>query len=121
MCLLVLLFTEIFIRNVLQNVGRHNVDVESLNAEDLDQLASLIADALQVVKKQAEKGYRARDLQTVGLQIEEQKTGVLTPDDQQLGIDSWDESVRQLRKEMSPINQVFETILSLSGKYMGCY
>ncbi|TTH23512.1 Receptor-type tyrosine-protein phosphatase N2 [Bagarius yarrelli] len=63
---------ETFIRNVLRNVGRQNVDVESLSAADLDQLASLIADALQVVEKQAEKGYKPRDLQTKHLQPEDQ-------------------------------------------------
>lgn len=116
----VLLFTETFIRNVLRNVGRHNVDVESLSAANLDQLASLIVDALQVVEKQAEKVYRPRNLQN-----EDQVTRELPPDDQQAGVDSWDEniseSLRQLSEETSPNSQVFETMPSVSGKSMGCY
>ncbi|KAB5535615.1 hypothetical protein PHYPO_G00119920 [Pangasianodon hypophthalmus] len=115
---------ETFIQNVLRNVGRHNVDVESLSAADLDQLASLIADALQVVEKQAEKGYRPRDLQTEDLQTEDQETGdqetgELLPNVQQPGADSWDEhtseSVRQISEEISPVSQIFETMPSMSG------
>lgn len=97
--------------------------MESLTAADLDQLASLIADALQVVEKQAEKGYKPRDLQTADLQTEDQVTGELMPDDQQPGVDSWDEniseSVRKLGEETSPISQIFETMPSVSGKSMG--
>ncbi|XP_008289310.1 receptor-type tyrosine-protein phosphatase N2-like [Stegastes partitus] len=40
---------ERFIENVLKNVGRQHVDVDNLTPQDLDQLSSLIADALQVV------------------------------------------------------------------------
>ncbi|XP_056149252.1 receptor-type tyrosine-protein phosphatase N2-like [Lampris incognitus] len=40
---------ERFIKKVLANVGRQHVDVDHLTPQDLDQLSSLIADALQVV------------------------------------------------------------------------
>ncbi|XP_041847334.1 receptor-type tyrosine-protein phosphatase N2-like isoform X2 [Melanotaenia boesemani] len=40
---------ERFIENVVKNVGRQHVDVDDLTPHDLDQLSSLIADALQVV------------------------------------------------------------------------
>ncbi|CAB1454157.1 unnamed protein product [Pleuronectes platessa] len=40
-----------FIEKVLKNVGRQHVDVDNLSLHDLDQLSSLIADALQVVDK----------------------------------------------------------------------
>ncbi|XP_034743631.1 receptor-type tyrosine-protein phosphatase N2-like [Etheostoma cragini] len=40
---------ERFIKNVLKSVGRHHVDVDGLTEQDLGQLSSLIADALQVV------------------------------------------------------------------------
>lgn len=40
---------ERFIKNVLKNVDRQHVDVETLTPQDLDQLSSLIAEALQVV------------------------------------------------------------------------
>ncbi|XP_042353947.1 receptor-type tyrosine-protein phosphatase N2-like isoform X2 [Plectropomus leopardus] len=40
---------ERFIENVLKNVGRQHVDVDGLTPQDLGQLSSLIADALQVV------------------------------------------------------------------------
>ncbi|XP_029929442.1 receptor-type tyrosine-protein phosphatase N2-like [Myripristis murdjan] len=40
---------ERFIQKVLQNVGRQHVDMDDLTPQDLDQLSSLIADALQVV------------------------------------------------------------------------
>lgn len=113
-------FAETFIRNVLRNVGRHNVDVESLSAADLDQLASLIADALQVVDKQTEKGYRPRDLQTEDLQTVDPETGEQRPDDQQPGGNSWNENtselVRQLNEETSPLSQKFKTMPSLSGE-----
>ncbi|XP_062259698.1 receptor-type tyrosine-protein phosphatase N2-like [Platichthys flesus] len=42
---------ERFIEKVLKNVGRQHVDVDNLSLHDLDQLSSLIADALQVVDK----------------------------------------------------------------------
>lgn len=57
-------FTETFIWKVLQNVGRHSVDVKSLKASDLDKLAVLIADALQVVEQQAGQRAMPRDLET---------------------------------------------------------
>lgn len=40
------------------------MDVKSLKASDLDQLAVLIADALQVVDQQAGQGEMPRDLET---------------------------------------------------------
>ncbi|XP_070774384.1 receptor-type tyrosine-protein phosphatase N2-like [Enoplosus armatus] len=40
---------ERFIEKVLKNVGRQHVDVDDLTPQDMDQLSSLIADALQVV------------------------------------------------------------------------
>uniref|UniRef100_A0A673IWZ2 Receptor-type tyrosine-protein phosphatase N2-like n=1 Tax=Sinocyclocheilus rhinocerous TaxID=307959 RepID=A0A673IWZ2_9TELE len=43
---------------------RHSVDVKSLKAADLDELAVLIANALQVVDKQAGQGETPRDLET---------------------------------------------------------
>uniref|UniRef100_A0A8C8F6L9 Protein tyrosine phosphatase receptor type N2 n=1 Tax=Oncorhynchus tshawytscha TaxID=74940 RepID=A0A8C8F6L9_ONCTS len=39
--------TEVFIQKVLKNVGRHDVDVDDLSPKDLDQLSTLITDALQ--------------------------------------------------------------------------
>ncbi|XP_029381160.1 receptor-type tyrosine-protein phosphatase N2-like isoform X2 [Echeneis naucrates] len=42
---------ERFIENVLKNVGRQHVDVDDLTPQDLDQLSSFIADALQVVEQ----------------------------------------------------------------------
>lgn len=56
--------TESFIWKVLRNVGRHSVDVKSLKTTDLDKLAVLIADALQVVEQQAGQGETPRDLET---------------------------------------------------------
>uniref|UniRef100_A0A8C2J7A0 Receptor-type tyrosine-protein phosphatase N2-like n=1 Tax=Cyprinus carpio TaxID=7962 RepID=A0A8C2J7A0_CYPCA len=55
---------ESFIWKVLRNVGRHSVDVKSLKATELDKLAVLIADALQVVEQQAGQGETPRDLET---------------------------------------------------------
>ncbi|TRY66343.1 hypothetical protein DNTS_024333 [Danionella cerebrum] len=55
---------ETFIWKVLRNVGRQSVDVKSLKPADLDQLAALIADALQVVDGQTGQGETPRDLQT---------------------------------------------------------
>ncbi|KAI4891449.1 hypothetical protein NFI96_025138, partial [Prochilodus magdalenae] len=69
---------ETFIRNVLRNVGKHNVDVESLSAADLNQLAGLIADALQVVDQQADQAYAPRDLDR------EEQLGDQQPGDLQL-------------------------------------
>ncbi|KAL0966009.1 hypothetical protein UPYG_G00289490 [Umbra pygmaea] len=40
---------EVFIQKVLKNVGRHNVDMDELSPKDLDQLSTLITDALAVV------------------------------------------------------------------------
>ncbi|XP_059419218.1 receptor-type tyrosine-protein phosphatase N2-like isoform X1 [Carassius carassius] len=55
---------ESFIWKVLRNVGRHSVDVKSLKTAELDKLAVLIADALQVVEQQAGQGETPRDLET---------------------------------------------------------
>lgn len=55
---------ESFIWKVLRNVGRHSVDVKSLKSGDLDKLAVLIADALQVVDQQAGQAETPRDLDT---------------------------------------------------------
>lgn len=110
----------------MRNVGRHNVNVQSLSSADLDQLASLIADALQVVEKQAGNGYTPRDLtqETEDLQTEEQETGELPPIDQEPGGDLWNdntsESVKQLSEE-TPNTQMFETMSSVSGKSLGYY
>uniref|UniRef100_A0A673ZXV2 Receptor-type tyrosine-protein phosphatase N2-like n=1 Tax=Salmo trutta TaxID=8032 RepID=A0A673ZXV2_SALTR len=41
------LAAAVFIQKVLKNVGRHNVDVDDLSLKDLDQLSTLITDALQ--------------------------------------------------------------------------
>uniref|UniRef100_A0A8C7T8Z2 Protein tyrosine phosphatase receptor type N2 n=1 Tax=Oncorhynchus mykiss TaxID=8022 RepID=A0A8C7T8Z2_ONCMY len=38
---------QVFIQKVLKNVGRHDVDVDDLSPKDLDQLSTLITDALQ--------------------------------------------------------------------------
>ncbi|XDV27866.1 hypothetical protein PO909_031329 [Leuciscus waleckii] len=54
---------ESFIWKVLRNVGRHSVDVKSLKTTDLDKLAVLIADALQVVEQPAGQGETPRDLE----------------------------------------------------------
>lgn len=40
---------EKFIENVVKNVGRQHLNVDNLTPQDLDQLSSLIADALLVV------------------------------------------------------------------------
>uniref|UniRef100_A0AAZ3RN53 Receptor-type tyrosine-protein phosphatase N2-like n=1 Tax=Oncorhynchus tshawytscha TaxID=74940 RepID=A0AAZ3RN53_ONCTS len=54
---------EVFIQKVLKNVGRHNVDVDDMSPKDLDQLSTLIANALQVVdKKQPQARPGPRDL-----------------------------------------------------------
>ncbi|XP_059357367.1 receptor-type tyrosine-protein phosphatase N2-like isoform X1 [Carassius carassius] len=55
---------ESFIWKVLRNMGRQSGDVKSLKAADLDKLAVLIMDALQVADKQAGQGERPRDLET---------------------------------------------------------
>ncbi|KAF7647619.1 hypothetical protein LDENG_00169020 [Lucifuga dentata] len=40
---------ERFIQNVLKNAGKQHVEMDDLTPQDLDQLSSLIADALQIV------------------------------------------------------------------------
>ncbi|XP_036374999.1 receptor-type tyrosine-protein phosphatase N2-like [Megalops cyprinoides] len=57
---------ETFIQTVLKQLGKHNVNVDALSGEELDQLADVIADALQVVDEGA--GARAggqRDMKRV--------------------------------------------------------
>ncbi|KAL7842520.1 hypothetical protein SRHO_G00242090 [Serrasalmus rhombeus] len=121
---------ETFIRNVLRNVGKHNVDIESLSTSDLDQLAGLIADALQIVEQQAEQGYTPRDLegedQAGDLQPEDLQTKDLKPadqepgdQDQQPGADSENqnasETSRQQNEETSLV-QRFQASPSVSEK-----
>ncbi|KAM6919191.1 receptor-type tyrosine-protein phosphatase N2-like [Xenentodon cancila] len=53
---------ERFIENVVKNIGSEHVDVDDLTPHDLDQLSSLIADALQVVDQdQGANGALSRD------------------------------------------------------------
>ncbi|XP_072524637.1 solute carrier organic anion transporter family member 5A1b [Salminus brasiliensis] len=123
---------ETFIRNVLRNVGKHNVDVESLSAADLDQLAALIADALQIVEQQAQQGHAPRDLegeeqpedlQHGDLQLEDLQPDLLQPDGlqpkgltnadqhQQLGVILEDQNGSETLKQnekTSPIIQMFQ-------------
>lgn len=129
MCLLP--SSETFIRNVLRNVGKHNVDVASLSAADLDQLAGLIADALQVVEQQAEKGYAPRDLQGED-QPEDLQPGDLHPEDLKPEgqeyreqdhtpeADSEDQSTleisRQQNEETLPVDQRLKASTSVAGK-----
>ncbi|XP_051985483.1 solute carrier organic anion transporter family member 5A1b isoform X2 [Xyrauchen texanus] len=97
---------ETFIRKVLQNIGRHSVDVKSLKAADLDKLSVLIADALQVVEKQAGQGEMPRDLetqqqredQTEHLQYEDQTEDQLPESDL---IDKTPEDSAQKQKEVA--------------------
>ncbi|KAJ8378872.1 hypothetical protein AAFF_G00233740 [Aldrovandia affinis] len=42
---------EKFIQNVVKQLGKHNVNVDALSGPEMDQLADVIADALQVVDK----------------------------------------------------------------------
>lgn len=51
---------ERFIQNVLKNIGKQHVDVDNLTPQDLNQLSSLIADALQVVDQEQEGLTRVR-------------------------------------------------------------
>ncbi|XP_051552771.1 receptor-type tyrosine-protein phosphatase N2-like isoform X2 [Myxocyprinus asiaticus] len=111
---------ESFIRKVLQNIGRHSVDVKSLKAADLDKLSVLIADALQVVEKQAGQRETPRDLetqqqpedQTEDLQYEDQTEDQLPESDL---IDKTPEDSAQTQKEVaeesSSVTQMtFQTI-----------
>ncbi|KAM9790026.1 solute carrier organic anion transporter family member 5A1b [Neosynchiropus ocellatus] len=45
---------ERFIQNVLKNVGRQHLDLDTLTPHDVDQLSRLITDALQVVDRDQE-------------------------------------------------------------------
>ncbi|KAK1790652.1 hypothetical protein P4O66_014514, partial [Electrophorus voltai] len=92
---------ETFIQNVLRNVGKHNVDVESLSAADLNKLAALIADALQLVEQQAEQGYTPRDLQ------EDDQPG-----DQQRGNDSGDQIISDKSRQQSEENSSLDERLT---------
>ncbi|KAM4604706.1 receptor-type tyrosine-protein phosphatase N2-like [Polymixia lowei] len=52
---------ERFIQNVVQSAGRQHVDMEDLSPQALDQLSSLIADALQVVDQEKQDLGLTRD------------------------------------------------------------
>uniref|UniRef100_A0A3Q3BHH3 Receptor-type tyrosine-protein phosphatase N2-like n=1 Tax=Kryptolebias marmoratus TaxID=37003 RepID=A0A3Q3BHH3_KRYMA len=62
---------EKFIENVVKNVGRQHLNVDNLSPQDLDQLSSLIADALLVVDQDPglsrglsrDRGHGLRDLE----------------------------------------------------------
>lgn len=67
---------ERFIQNVLKNMGREHVDVDSLNQHDLDQLSSFIADALQVVDRdQSQSQVQDRDLSQAQSEVQEEQSG----------------------------------------------
>lgn len=103
---------ESFIWKVLQNVGRHSVDVKSLKAADLDKLAVLIADALQVVEKQTGQGEMPRDLETqqnpedlqYDDQIEEHSVDQIPEDSaqEQMEVDEENSSVTQRTVQTIP-------------------
>ncbi|KAJ6659348.1 hypothetical protein lerEdw1_019219 [Lerista edwardsae] len=46
---------EIFIQDVLRNLKKHHVDVDKLNLLELDEMADIIADAIQAVDAEEEK------------------------------------------------------------------
>ncbi|XP_066483620.1 receptor-type tyrosine-protein phosphatase N2 [Tiliqua scincoides] len=46
---------EIFIQDVLRNLKKHHVDVDKLNPLELDEMADIIADAIQAVDAEEEK------------------------------------------------------------------
>nr|XP_029137547.1 receptor-type tyrosine-protein phosphatase N2-like [Labrus bergylta] len=62
---------ERFIKKVLKNVGRQHLDVEELTQQDVDQLSSLIADALQVVDK--ERGRNGGQVRPAPRDLEEEQ------------------------------------------------
>ncbi|XP_065122480.1 solute carrier organic anion transporter family member 5A1b [Paramisgurnus dabryanus] len=103
---------ESFIWKVLQNVGKHSVDVKSLKAADLDKLAVLIADALQVVEKQTGQGEMPRDLETqqnpedlqYDDQIEEHSVDQIPEDSaqEQMEVDEENSSVTQRTLQTIP-------------------
>lgn len=125
---------ETFIRNVLRNVGKHNVDVDSLSTADMDQLATLIADALQIVEQQAQQGHVPRDLegeeepedlQPEDLQPEDLKIKDLTAVDQEPGdqdqqsdadLQEQNDSERQQNEETSPAIQMLQDSPSVAEK-----
>ncbi|KAG7488468.1 hypothetical protein MATL_G00034560 [Megalops atlanticus] len=55
---------ENFIQNVVKQLGRHSVNVDALNPKEVDQLADIIADALQVVDSGGVKGVQPREDQS---------------------------------------------------------
>ncbi|XP_056600342.1 solute carrier organic anion transporter family member 5A1b [Triplophysa dalaica] len=87
---------ESFIWKVLQNVGRHSVDVKSLKASDLDKLAVLIANALQVVEQQAGQGEMPRDLGTQE-----------NPEDQTEDLE-YEDQIEQQHPESDVVDQIAE-------------
>ncbi|XP_066544099.1 receptor-type tyrosine-protein phosphatase N2 [Amia ocellicauda] len=73
------LVDENFIQNVVKELGKHNVNVDGLGPSELDELADVIADTLQVVDggdgaaKQGNKGHR--DAKRGPTQLQEEMLG----------------------------------------------
>lgn len=115
---------ETFIRNVLRNVGKHNVDVESLSAADMDQLAALIANALQIVEQQAQQGHAPRDLEgeeePQDLQPEDLTASDQEPGDQNeqsdADLENQNGSEGQQNEETSPTIQMLQDSPSVAEK-----
>ncbi|XP_062843782.1 receptor-type tyrosine-protein phosphatase N2-like isoform X2 [Trichomycterus rosablanca] len=111
---------ETFIQNVLHSAGQRDVDVESLSALDLDQLAALIANALQVVDQRAENGRVIQDLQGKGksgdLRTEGRERGQMQTGYRQPGANPTDQKHSE---ESLSVIQMLQTRPSGAGRKNG--
>uniref|UniRef100_A0ACB8FW69 Uncharacterized protein n=1 Tax=Sphaerodactylus townsendi TaxID=933632 RepID=A0ACB8FW69_9SAUR len=59
---------EIFIQDVLRNLKKHHVDVDKLDPPELDEMADIIADAIEAVDADEEKKNAAGNLEGEALE-----------------------------------------------------
>ncbi|XP_053265466.1 receptor-type tyrosine-protein phosphatase N2 isoform X2 [Podarcis raffonei] len=74
---------EIFIQDVLRDLKKHHVDVDKLSPLELDEMADIIADAIQAVDVDEEKKNAAGK---VGGEAEEKRVDAEGKDDYEMGL-----------------------------------
>nr|XP_034985730.1 receptor-type tyrosine-protein phosphatase N2 [Zootoca vivipara] len=74
---------EIFIQDVLRDLKKHHVDVDKLSPLELDEMADIIADAIQAVDVDEEKKNAAGK---VGGETEEKRVDAEEKDDYEMGL-----------------------------------
>ncbi|KAM6989487.1 receptor-type tyrosine-protein phosphatase N2-like [Tautogolabrus adspersus] len=93
---------ERFIEKVLKNVGRQHLDVEELTQQDVDQLSSLIAEALQVVDKDRGRNGGATRVRPGPRDLEEEQRSLEEDEEEEADKDEEEEKLLENAPTVKP-------------------